>query len=911
MTNDPTEVRAASYSELLNLPPGHILNRECSYFYSVKATEPQHTVKISELLYMLNSTERPPQSASYGTTVVYNGMVLTVKEIREKISEHKQKQGDDYTAENEKKTIALMKKKNCGAVTLFGTIARGQSRTADNFTAFSGLFAVDFDDIPPAKFHEIRERLKQDKYIVFLFESITRGRLKAAVLLPQSITAPREYFSSIETYFLESYGLQIDKACKDPTRLMFGSYDCGLFVNFDPAPFPMLQTAPPAVFRDVESVKRVTTALRPVQKFGTFSGMRKVERLVHAIENQCLNIAHEYEDWTECAFSIAHECGEAGRDYFHRISRLSSKYNAAENDLKYTNAMNTKNGSASYGKLDYIAKKHGLKLTAPVHDKTELIYDKSTPAAFWRVVIDETGQKPDKIKIEYAEFYDFLRAHGFARVNIRAVTPQPIVCKITNGIAEEQTPQSIREYVAMWIYNNVQDRISAGKYRSDLIEEIANRTRGGKDTKDSSLLSENHLFTNLSVQQFDPVVCDYDTVRIPYENGVLEITAESMQMTPYNDDRIVLKNNVLPRAFKIPTAEEIERANSDASPFGAFVRALSGYYSNDDAGECEKKWRSIRNALAYAAHNYVTTENRKMVVFVDDFEYKDYGKAEGGTGKSLLMYAISYIRSAIKIDCKNADFSRPMAWQNLKPTTRVVLLDDAVQDFDLKDLYNVITTGPTVEMKYRDPWQFETGAHPRIVMASNYGVRTDSQHSSERRVWHVEIAKYFGRALEPCDDHRIGRLYENWDPVQWYMFDVFYAAACQDYLKQNRKTACSPIVSEKSRRAKLARDTHPHFISELESIMLEHGPENSMVSKDGRVRYDYRFPIAETCDRISEACGFNIKPRTFNSWVKLYADYAGEYQGYTFTTVRPSERTRTAMGQVRSTLMILETGPKN
>lgn len=907
MTQETTEVRAALTSELLTLPPDHVLNRECSYFYNVKATEPQCSIKIAELMYMLSMTEAPPQSVSYEMTRVYNGMVLTVKEIREKIAEHKQKDGEKYTAENEKKTISLMKKKNCGAVTPFGTIANGESRTAENFTSFSGIFAVDFDEIPPAEFHEIRERLKQDKHIVFLFESITRGRLKAAVLLPQSVTAPREYFSSIESYFIESYGLQIDKTCKDPVRLMFGSYDCEPFVNFDPAPFPMLKSAPPAIFRDDEAVKRVTNALRPVQKLGTFSGVRKVERLVHAIENQGLNIAHEYDDWTESAFSIAHECGEAGRSLFHRISKLSSKYNHAENDAKYTNAMMTHNGTASYGKLDFIAKKHGLKLTTAA-ERRDLIYEKSDPASFWRIVIDETGQKPDKIKIEYAEFYDFLRSHGFGRVNVRTITPQPILCRITNGIAEEQTPQNIREYVAMWVYNNVPDRLSAGITRNDLIEEIANRTRGGKDTKDSSLLSENHLLTNLTVQHHDPLMCDYDTVRIPYENGVLEITANEMRMTPYNDERIVLKSNVLPRAFKVPTAEEIDRANSDASPFGAFVRALSGYYSNAN-DECDKRWRTIRNALAYAVHNYVTTENRKMVVFVDDFDYREYGKADGGTGKSLLMLAISHLRAALLIDCKNADFARPMAWQKIKPTTRVVLLDDAVQDFDLRDLYNVITTGPTVEMKYRDPWQFETGAHPRIVMASNYGVRTDSQHSSERRVWHVGIAKYFGRNHEPCDDHRIGRLYENWNAELWYMFDVFFASACQDYLKQDRKAACTPINSEKTRRAKLARDTHPHFIDELESIMKDHGPENRMTSNDGRVRLDYRFPIAETCERISEACGFQIKPRTLNSWVRLYAEYVGEYQGYTFTEVRPSERTRTAAGQIRSTLMVLETGP--
>lgn len=939
---------------LLNLPPDHVLNRQCSFFYRVSATEETYRIRLSDMLFTLYGEHYRQWSKQNKHPVsihqVWIGLYTNAERVRDKIADHKRKQGEAYTPDHEKRTISDMKKKTCGAVLPFGTITPKKPRTAENFDTITGVFPVDFDEIPSDKFHEIRAALQKDKHIVFLFESITRGRLKGAVLLPQTTTAPQQYFSSIEKYFLKKYGLQIDTGCKDSVRLMFGSYDCEPFVNLEPVMFPMTDAAhPSSMLLDVESAMpkasggdrksekiKIDTAVvfdnepkpeyKPIEttglKYGTpqyytfahAEGIRTAQRVTEAIEKQNIVIADTYDEWLRIAFAIANGCGEQGRTYFHRISRQSSKYDAADCDAKYDNVLRTHDGKIQIGSLVHIAKERGVKLQPAATNG--LIYEKSAPSDFWRVVIDETGKKKTQIKIEYAAFYDFLRSHGFARVNVRGVTPQPILCRIVKGIAEEQTPQQVREYVAFWIYNNVPDKLSGGVTRSMLIEEITNRTKAGKDSKDSSLLSDNHLHTNLLTEEYDAHVSDFDTVRIPYENGMLEITAEGMQLKPYVNSSgsvsLILKSNVLPRAFKVPTADEIARANSDATPFGCFVRALSGYYSvitSDHDEQCKKRWQAIRNAMAYAIHDYKTTDNRKMVIFVDDFDYKDYGKANGGTGKTLLLLALSHMRAAVLIDSKNADFARPMTWQQLRPSTRIVLLDDPVQDFDLRDLYSMITTGPIVERKYHDPWQYEIGNHPRVVMASNYGVRTDAQHSSERRVWHVEIAKYFGQEKgAPSDDSRIGWLYENWTAEQWYDFDVFFASACQDYLKQDRKTACTPVNTQKIMRANLARNTHAMFVDEIEKIMLENGPEQSTTSESGPARQYYRFVISDTCERLTEACGFQVKPRTFNSWLNLYADYAKHDRGLTFTEVRPSERTRNGYGQqIRTTLLILET----
>ena len=52
--------------------------------------------------------------------------------------------------------------------------------------------------------------------------------------------------------------------------------------------------------------------------------IESLHRLVEAVETAGADIAPTYIEYVQLAFAIATDCGEAGRDYFHRICRLSS-----------------------------------------------------------------------------------------------------------------------------------------------------------------------------------------------------------------------------------------------------------------------------------------------------------------------------------------------------------------------------------------------------------------------------------------------------------------------------------------------------------------------------------------------------------------------------------------------------------
>lgn len=80
--------------------------------------------------------------------------------------------------------------------------------------------------------------------------------------------------------------------------------------------------------------------------------------LVNEIVTRGINMFENFNDWTKGAFALSN-LGEDGRAMFKSISKLSSRYNEAENNRKFTNALHTNNkvGIASF---IYMCRRYGI-----------------------------------------------------------------------------------------------------------------------------------------------------------------------------------------------------------------------------------------------------------------------------------------------------------------------------------------------------------------------------------------------------------------------------------------------------------------------------------------------------------------------------------------------------------------------
>lgn len=106
-------------------------------------------------------------------------------------------------------------------------------------TRHSGILQGDFDakENKAADFAEIRNRLAADKHVAFAFLSPSGRGVKVGISIDPE--HHRESFQAAEKYFKKEYALQMDKACKDPTRLCFMSYDPDLRINPEAEPIPV------------------------------------------------------------------------------------------------------------------------------------------------------------------------------------------------------------------------------------------------------------------------------------------------------------------------------------------------------------------------------------------------------------------------------------------------------------------------------------------------------------------------------------------------------------------------------------------------------------------------------------------------------------------------------------------------
>ena len=67
--------------------------------------------------------------------------------------------------------------------------------------------------------------------------------------------------------------------------------------------------------------------------------IESLRRLTEAVETAGADIAPTYLEYVQLSFAIATDCGEAGREFFHRLCRVSPKYQREHAERVFSNAL--------------------------------------------------------------------------------------------------------------------------------------------------------------------------------------------------------------------------------------------------------------------------------------------------------------------------------------------------------------------------------------------------------------------------------------------------------------------------------------------------------------------------------------------------------------------------------------------
>ena len=88
-----------------------------------------------------------------------------------------------------------------------------------------------------------------------------------------------------------------------------------------------------------------------------------LRRLTEAVETAGADIAPTYAEYVQLAFAIATDCGEAGREFFHRLCRVSAKYQREHAERVFSNALTTRHGEVHLGTVFHLAETAGVNLS--------------------------------------------------------------------------------------------------------------------------------------------------------------------------------------------------------------------------------------------------------------------------------------------------------------------------------------------------------------------------------------------------------------------------------------------------------------------------------------------------------------------------------------------------------------------
>ena len=261
---------------------------------------------------------------------------------------------------DDKEEIKLMKAK-LPAITVSGLF---QTRNALGLINHSGYICVDIDGADNkhiSDFNMIRDELKKCLNIAYASLSVT-GRGVFCLIPLKEPEKHKEHFEALKIIF-KTFGITIDKACGDVTRLRGYSYDPDAYFNENAVTFTQTvehqaetsHTRPPKTIINTSHNKIGNST----NKAGNNTHSR-VMKIITEINSKGIDITESYHDWFQVACALGHEFGESGRDMFLLVSQNNPSYNPDAADNLFSECLQ-RNYSITIGTFFHLAGAHGIK----------------------------------------------------------------------------------------------------------------------------------------------------------------------------------------------------------------------------------------------------------------------------------------------------------------------------------------------------------------------------------------------------------------------------------------------------------------------------------------------------------------------------------------------------------------------
>jgi hypothetical protein len=720
-------------------------------------------------------------------------------------------------------------KKQLPAICFSGTFNK---RTDASLIQHSGLICLDFDGYSKQKeLLQDKENLTKNKYVFSVFISPSGNGLKVLVKIPADADNHTNYFNSLEKHFNSPY---FDKTSKNVSRVCYESYDPLLHINDNSSVWDLIEE--PEYNEVIKTRDQPTIPITDenkivdilvkwwTKKYPMSEGQRNQNCYVLAMafndfginKGLASYVLNQYasEDFT------TREISQTIDSAYKHTANFGTKYYEDEERINNIRAKLRRGVSKKEIRIQLQDSHLDSDTIESVLNKVE---EENAKQTFW--------DRNDKgvIRIIHIQFKQFLEDNGFYKYCPEGGKNYVFV-KVTNNLIDHTSEKEIKDFVLNHLLEL--DDIAVYNY-------FADQTRFFREEFLSMLSTIDIYF----------IADTKSAAYLYYKNCAVKITKDGVSTLDYLDlGGYVWNDHVIDRNFVLCGV-------SNNFDFKKFV-------SNINGGD-EGRIKSMESTLGFLLHGYKNLSFCPAVILNDEVISDN---PEGGTGKGLLMNALSKMKKLVVIDGKSFAFERSFAYQLVSADTQILCFDDVRKHFDFERLFSVITEGLTLEKKNKDAIKIPFAKSPKIAMTTNYAIK-GAGNSFARRKWELELHQYYTKEYTPLDE--FGKLmFGDWNDDDWCEFDNYMIGCLTNYLRTG--LVKSKFVNLKIRQ--LSAETCHEFIEWCG--LVDSTERNVMLQTDVRLYKNELYSnFVDEYPDYGPRGRMSISRTKFYRWLVSYAIY--------------------------------------
>ena len=277
-------------------------------------------------------------------------------------------------------------------------------RKAESLIKHSGFMQIDIDfadNTHISNYDSIKTELSKIKNIAYLGLSVS-GTGYWGLIPVAHPEKHAEHFEALSNQ-LKQYGINIDKSCKDVSRLRIYSFDSKAYFNHDAEPFNLTGNHKQT---DHAINKKLTANNNQIKKRNHVvnDNINLFDFCINEIKSKNIDICPGYSEWFAVGCALANEFGETGRNYFQIISNQYLGKHTVNPDKQYNDCLKH---SYSYdiATFFYYCEQSNIKYKSCLHtQKPTYVNDIKNYWNGFPNALKEFKQTPDKRVSYFNEF---------------------------------------------------------------------------------------------------------------------------------------------------------------------------------------------------------------------------------------------------------------------------------------------------------------------------------------------------------------------------------------------------------------------------------------------------------------------------------------------------------------------------